>query len=190
MRKHGSILILFILVLSFVLAGCGGEEPAAGQITPNTTGAAVVETTAPLEEAPASLGRLEGGTYTNTYAGYGCELDANWVYYSAEELQALPENINELLADTDLLTRERFAELCAVHPMRRTGAMGTRAKRFCHEAGYVPDYTYGVVDKCLLSAMTGEDTLILTCGGMLDRVELRARMFAEESGVVVPVVRL
>ena len=83
------------------------------------------------------------------------------------------------LADTDLLTRERFAELCAVHPMRRTGAMGTRAKRFCHEAGYVPDYTYGVVDKC-----------ILTCGGMLDRVELRARMFAEESGVVVPVVRL
>lgn len=94
------------------------------------------------------------------------------------------------LADTDLLTREGFAELCAVHPMRRTGAMGTRAKRFCHEAGYVPDYTYGVVDKCLLSAMTGEDTLILTCGGMLDRVELRARMFAEESGVVVPVVRL
>lgn len=94
------------------------------------------------------------------------------------------------LADTDLLTRERFAELCAVHPLRRTGAMGTRAKRFCHEAGYVPDYTYGVVDKCLLSAMTGEDTLILTCGGMLDRVELRARMFAEESGVVVPVVRL
>lgn len=94
------------------------------------------------------------------------------------------------LADTDLLTREGFAELCAVHPMRHTGAMGTRAKRFCHEAGYVPDYTYGVVDKCLLSAMTGEDTLILTCGGMLDRVELRARMFAEESGVVVPVVRL
>lgn len=94
------------------------------------------------------------------------------------------------LADTDLLTREGFAELCAVHPMWRTGAMGTRAKRFCHEAGYVPDYTYGVVDKCLLSAMTGEDTLILTCGGMLDRVELRARMFAEESGVVVPVVRL
>ena len=36
----------------------------------------------------------------------------------------------------------------------------------------------------------GGDDVILTCGGMLDRVELRARMFAEESGVVVPVVRL
>ncbi len=102
MRKRGTILILFILVLSFVLAGCGGEEPAAGQITPNTTGAAVVETTAPLEEAPASLGRLEGGTYTNTYAGYGCELDSSWVYYGAEELQELPENIQEQLAGSEL----------------------------------------------------------------------------------------
>jgi cobalt/nickel transport system ATP-binding protein len=94
------------------------------------------------------------------------------------------------LADTDGLTRKRFAGLCAGCPGRRTGAMGTRAKRFCHDAGYLPDYTYGVVDKCLLSAMTVEDTLILTCGGMLDRVELRARLFAEESGVVVPVVRV
>ncbi len=94
------------------------------------------------------------------------------------------------LADTDGLTRERFAELCAECPGRRTGAMGTRAKRFCHDAGYLPDYTYGVVDKCLLSAMRGEDTLILTCGGMLDRVELRARLFAEESGIVVQVVRV
>ncbi|MDR0981425.1 MAG: hypothetical protein LBL85_06635 [Methanocalculaceae archaeon] len=94
------------------------------------------------------------------------------------------------LADTDVLTKELLAELCAEHPGRRTGAMGTRAKRFCHDGGYLPDYTYGVVDKCLLSAMTGEDTLILTCGGMLDRVELRARMFAEESGIVVPVVRV
>lgn len=94
------------------------------------------------------------------------------------------------LADTDGLTRERLAEICTAFPARHTGAMGTRAKRFCHDAGYLPDYTYGVVDKCLLAAMTGEDTLILTCGGMLDRVELRAGMFAAESGVVVPVVRL
>lgn len=94
------------------------------------------------------------------------------------------------LADTDRLTREGLDELCAGCPGRRTGAMGTRAKRFCHDAGYLPDYTYGVVDKCLLSAMRGEDTLILTCGGMLDRVELRARLFAEESGIVVQVVRV
>lgn len=91
------------------------------------------------------------------------------------------------LADVDGRTEEGINELCAG---RRTGAMGTRAKRFCHDAGVLPDYTYGVVDKCLLLAMTGEDTLIFTCGGMLERVELRVGLFAEESGVVVRVVRL
>ncbi|MDU9376593.1 Vitamin B12 import ATP-binding protein BtuD [Methanocorpusculaceae archaeon Sp1] len=94
------------------------------------------------------------------------------------------------VADTDVLTKDALDTLCAEHSSRRTGAMGTRAKRFCHDAGHSPDYTYGVVDKCLLAAMTGEDTLILTCGGMLDRVELRARLFAEESGISVPVMRV
>lgn len=101
MGKYATTLLLLILVLSLALAGCSGKEPAASQITPNTTSGAV-ETTAPLEETPASLGRLEGGTYTNTYAGYGCELDSNWVYYGAEELQELPENIQEQLAGSEL----------------------------------------------------------------------------------------
>ncbi len=94
------------------------------------------------------------------------------------------------LADTDTLTAEMLHALCHADPSRHTGAMGTRAKRFCHDAGHSPDYTYGVVDKCLLSAMTGEDTLILTCGGMLDRVEVRAEMFTAESGVRVRVERI
>ena len=93
MRKKR--ILVFALLLCLVLSGCGGNDPVPGTVTPSTTVPAVTE-------KPASLGRLEGGVYTNTYAGYGCELDANWVYYSAEELQALPENINELLADTNL----------------------------------------------------------------------------------------
>ena len=93
MRKKR--ILVFALLLCLVLSGCGGKDTVSGTVTPSTTVPAVTE-------KPASLGRLEGGVYTNTYAGYGCELDANWVYYSAEELQALPENINELLADTDL----------------------------------------------------------------------------------------
>lgn len=88
------------LLLCLVLSGCGGKDAVSGTVTPNT---APNDTTAPtVEETPVSLGRLEGGVYTNTYAGYGCELDSSWVYYSAEELQELPENINELLADTEL----------------------------------------------------------------------------------------
>lgn len=41
------------------------------------------------------------------------------------------------LADTDRLTRERFAGLCAGCPGRRTGAMGTRARLFAEESGVV-----------------------------------------------------
>ena len=48
------------------------------------------------------MGRLEGGTYINEYAGYACELDSNWTFYSAEELQVLPDNVKELIADTEL----------------------------------------------------------------------------------------
>ncbi len=65
-----------------------------------------------------------------------------------------------------------------------------RQKKFCHISDISLKYTHGVVDKCLLSVMSGEDTLILTCGGMLDRVELRAATFAKESGIDVKVIRV
>lgn len=92
---HKRNVLALVLLLCLVLSGCGGKDTVSGTVTPSTT--------VPAEtEKPASLGRLEGGVYTNTYAGYGCELDSNWVCYSAVELQTLPENINELLADTDL----------------------------------------------------------------------------------------
>ena len=94
------------------------------------------------------------------------------------------------LGDTDDLTPESVKMILAKHPHRHTGAMGTRAKKFCFSAEISPEYTHGVVDKCLLSVMSGEDTLILTCGGMLDQVELRAAAFAKESGIEVKVIRV
>jgi len=94
------------------------------------------------------------------------------------------------LADTDILTEDAVHQMLGEHPLWHTGAMGTRAKKFCHFSDISLEYTHGVVDKCLLSVMSGEDTLILTCGGMLDRVELRAATFAKESGVDVKVIRV
>ena len=94
------------------------------------------------------------------------------------------------LADTDDLTPESAKMILAKHPHRHTGAMGTRAKKFCFSAEISLEYTHGVVDKCLLSVMSGEDTLILTCGGMLDQVEHRAAAFAKESGIDVKVIRV
>lgn len=95
MKKRAYIaLILSVLMVLSILTGCGAKEPEAGTITP---------TDAPeAQEKEVSLGRMEGGVYTNPYAGFGCSLDSSWTFYTAEELQELPENTKELLADSEL----------------------------------------------------------------------------------------
>lgn len=90
-------MFVMICILALMLAGCGGgEKEVSGNVTP-------LETTAPaVADNPVSLGRLEGGVYTNSYIGYGCTLDENWEFYSAEELQELPEMVNEILEGSEL----------------------------------------------------------------------------------------
>jgi hypothetical protein len=109
-----TIALLLVLVLACGLLGCGKEEPEiGGKVTPVTEAAtapagkveAVPETTEATEAAPedktVSLGRIEGGVYTNEYIGIGCTLDTNWSFYTAEELQELPAQTSELLQDTE-----------------------------------------------------------------------------------------
>lgn len=113
-----TIALLLVLVLTLGLLGCGKEDtPVSGKVTPATEAAtapmgnveAIPETTEPVpetteaavEDKPVTLGRMEGGVYTNEYIGIGCTLDANWTFYTAEELQELPAQTNELLQDTE-----------------------------------------------------------------------------------------
>ena len=100
-------LLAVFLVLSLLLAGCGAEKTeaeVAGKLEPTNapTENAEVATELVLEETPVSMGQLEGGTYTNAYAGFGCELGSDWLFYGAEDLQELPENVQELISDTEL----------------------------------------------------------------------------------------
>lgn len=96
MKRMYRLLVSLILVMALLLAGCGGkQEEVSGKITPNETEAAV-------EENPVSLGRIEGGVYTNAYAGFGCKLDANWVYYGAEELQELPDDVRNQIEGSEM----------------------------------------------------------------------------------------
>lgn len=99
MNKNSFLaLVLAVLMVASFFTGCAAKEPEAGTVTP-------ISTEAPTEasvESNVSLGRMEGGVYTNSYTGYGCTLDSNWVFRTAEELQELPENIEELLADTEM----------------------------------------------------------------------------------------
>lgn len=108
MKKTHKWLLAALLAGTMLLTGCGGQKEVAGKVTPNETQTAAVPAgtveAAPTEatEKEVSLGRIEGGVYTNAYAGFGCTLDSNWEFYSAEELQELPEDAQELFADTEL----------------------------------------------------------------------------------------
>lgn len=54
------------------------------------------------EESNLSMGRLEGDTYINEYAGFICKMDDSWQFYSAQELQELPEQISEATKGSEL----------------------------------------------------------------------------------------
>lgn len=79
---------------------------------------------------------------------------------------------------------------CAEHPGIHIGAMGTRAKQ-CAANEKVPlDFTYGVIDKCILKALLGEHSLIIITGSMVGRVHGRVREFGREHQVEIPVLSL
>lgn len=92
--------------------------------------------------------------------------------------------------DTDCIDESVLARIREEHEKAHIGAMGTRSKKFLHTAGVVPEYTYGVVDKALLSAMIGEDSVIFTGGGMVDRVGLRVSRFEAVAKTAIRVVKL
>lgn len=67
------------------------------------------------------------------------------------------------------------------------GAMGTRAKQYAADQKIPLDFTYGVIDKCILRALLGEDSLILITGSMVRRVHERVDEFCRENQVKIRV---
>jgi hypothetical protein len=55
-----------------------------------------------VEDRPLALGVVDGNTYTNTYAGVGITFPEGWYMLPAEELQAMPENIRDMMEGTEL----------------------------------------------------------------------------------------
>ncbi|MCX6677935.1 MAG: ATP-binding cassette domain-containing protein [Methanothrix sp.] len=71
-----------------------------------------------------------------------------------------------------------------------TGAMGTNAKIMAEQARIPLDFTYGVIDKCILKALTGKNSMIITSGGMIDHSIKRIRAYCEEFGAKIEVIKL
>ena len=120
MKNRKLTLALVLLLIVSMLTGCGGHKPAPDAGTdPIITEAPTTEaptTEAPTTEAPTTeppatdplpdnvlaLGRVEGNTYTNTYAGIGCDLDSGWTIYTADQLQQLPDAVQGMFEGTEL----------------------------------------------------------------------------------------
>ncbi|HWQ65884.1 MAG TPA: ATP-binding cassette domain-containing protein [Methanospirillum sp.] len=92
------------------------------------------------------------------------------------------------VADVALSEQPRIHEILETNQIKTVGAMGSRAKICSRQWGVVPDYTYAVIDKCILHAMNGRSSLILTSGGMVPRVSERVHQFNQENGRSIAVI--
>ena len=117
----------------------GTVEPATQPATQPTTEPATEPVTEPAEEeSNLSLGRMEGGTYVNEYMGIQCKLDSSWTFYTAKELQQLPEQLdeatkgtelNEIMADVEVFTdmmAENVTDLVTINVVYQKLTMSER----------------------------------------------------------------
>lgn len=86
------------------------------------------------------------------------------------------------LCNADRTGGDEIRALIESGAVDHVGAMGTRAKEFANRERILLDYTYGVIDKCILKALIGENSLILTTGGMVEHVHRRIGEYSAESG--------
>ena len=84
------------------------------------------------------------------------------------------------LADVERVSLEIVRNLLESGSIAAVGAMGTKAKTFAGNENVCLEFTYGVIDKCVLKAINKKNTLILTSGGMFARVHTRVEAFNQE----------
>lgn len=112
-KKFTSVIMVMLLALSCTACGFENAGYEGGQVTELEQKESVAETIEEAVEDSAeesvvgegkefSLGRMQGGVYTNEYLGAACELDSTWTFYTAEELQELPDEISDAIAGSEL----------------------------------------------------------------------------------------
>jgi cobalt/nickel transport system ATP-binding protein len=75
-------------------------------------------------------------------------------------------------------------------PASFKGAMGTSAKALVERCGISIDFTYGVIDKCILKALLGKDCIIMTSEEMADHIKQRIKDYVKESGTKIEAISL
>lgn len=94
------------------------------------------------------------------------------------------------ICNVDRTSQENLLSWISARPGIPVGAMGTRAKQQAELLRIRLDFTYGVIDKCILKALLGENTLIMTSDSMVQRVNQRVDTYCQESGIRITVGQL
>lgn len=137
MNRRKVILPIFALALALLTTGCSQIQLAiSGYIEPSQTPATVRGQT----EQNAVFGSWDGSTYTNSYAGFGCQLDEDWVYQGAEE-------DGKRLSQTMDMQAENAKELATIHVLYT-------------QLGFEERLTYGMLsqEEILDTLLTEQDT--------------------------------
>jgi cobalt/nickel transport system ATP-binding protein len=92
------------------------------------------------------------------------------------------------VCDIDQVGVEEIRQLLATGGIGSLGAMGTRAKQLVRQEEFDAEFTYGVIDKCILKALIGEYSAVLTSGGMVRHVCRRITDYGCESGREIPAI--
>lgn len=105
--KKTATMLMAIWMLALMLTACGQQAPeqTGGSVEPgaaqdqSVTGQ--VDASQPDEEE-LEMGSVNGGTYTNAFAGIGCTLDETWVFYTKEQIAELNGFLTDGTSDEDM----------------------------------------------------------------------------------------
>ena len=89
------------------------------------------------------------------------------------------------ICDVDQVSEGEVQSLISRDSVGFIGGMGTAAKALSQKYNISLDFTYGVIDKCILKALTGKNSLIMTSGGMVDHAQQRIHEYCQESGTEI-----
>ena len=105
--KKTAAMLMAIWMLALMLTACGQQAPeqTGGSVEPgaaqdqSVTGQ--VDASQPDKEE-LEMGSVNGGTYTNAFAGIGCALDETWVFYTKEQIAELNGFLTDGTSDEDM----------------------------------------------------------------------------------------
>ncbi|VVB70705.1 Cobalamin import ATP-binding protein BtuD [uncultured archaeon] len=91
------------------------------------------------------------------------------------------------ICNADKIGAEEIKSAIKEQEIRFVGAMGTSAKVMADKSRIPLDFTYGGIDKCILKALIGKSSLIITSGGMVEHASQRIEQYGSESGARIEV---